>query len=158
MRSNLLQQVKSDIAVAVQTITLSSGAATVKGAAIKRVDTADVLGMLSSAVVHIQLGVSGAAAFAVTPTIETSDTTTDGDFTAVTLNTAIPAISSSTTVPGSASFYVKTGALKKYWRVVLTAAGTTSDTALVAASVVQGDGNVGWLPRGTTPPTVHAKA
>lgn len=158
MRSKLLQQVKADIAIAAQTVTLTSGAATIKGAAISHVDDQAALGALKSAIVHLQAGVSGAAALAYTLKIQESDTTTDGDFTDVTLNASLPTLNVTTSAADSDYFYLKTAGLKKYWRVVATAAGTGTDTGLLCASVVQGDGSTESLPRGTIAPTVYVKA
>jgi hypothetical protein len=157
MRSKLLQQVSPVAGIDNQVVTLSSGAATLKGNAIAHVDDNGTLGNTRSAVICINAGVSGAAAFAFTPKIQESDTTTDGDFTDVTLSGTLPVTASTTSAKSFKYFFLKTAGLKKYFRVVLTAAGTTTDTCSVSASVILGDGSIESLPRGTVP-TVYAKA
>lgn len=157
MRSKLLQQVSPVSGVDAQVVTLTAGAATVKGNAISHVDDNSTLGLTRSAVICINAGVSGAAAYRFTPKIQESDTTTDGDFADVTLTGTLPVTASTTSAKSFKYFYLKTAGLKKYFRVVLTAAGTTTDTCPVSVSVILGDGNVESLPRGTVP-TVYAKA
>ncbi len=160
MRSKFLQQVLAKIAVAAQSVSLTSGAATVKGTAIAHVGDNGALGVIRSALVHIQTGVSGSAAMTGALKIQESDDTTDGDFTDVTLKTGqtLPSLAITTSAGGEASFFLRVAGLKKYWRVVLTLAGTGTDSVIVASSALLGDGSLESLPRGTTPPVVYEKA
>lgn len=157
MRSKLIQQVNPVSGVNAQVVTLSAGAATVKGNAIAHVDDNGALGLTRTAVICINAGVSGNAAFGFTPKIQESDDTTDGNFADVTLTGTLPVTASTTSAGSFRYFYLKTAGLKKYFRVFLTAAGTTTDTCPVSVSVILGDGSVESLPRGTVP-TVYAKA
>ena len=158
MRSKLRQQVNPVSGVKSQVVTLTAGAATLKGDAIAHVGDNGTLGECKTAVVCINAGVSGAAAFGFTPKVQESDTTTDGDFTDVTLvGGTLPVTASTTSASSFKYFYLNTAGLKKYFRIVLTAAGTTTDTCPVSMTVILGDGTVESLPRGTVP-AVFAKA
>ena len=159
MRSKLRQQVAPVQGLKPQVITLSGGAQTTKGDAIAHVDDNGALGVTRTAVVVISTGFSGAADFTITPKIQESDDTTDGNFADVTLadSAALPTAVAKTGTVGFAYFFLDTTKLKKYFRVFLTSAGTTTDTATAQITVILGDGSIESLPRGTVP-TVYRKA
>ncbi len=161
MRSNFLQQVTGVSAINAQRTALSAGALVVKGNAIAVIGDNGALGKVRSALISLFAGVSGAADIVWTPKIQESDTTTDGDFVDVTLKTGqtLPTLTSTTAAVAFAQFFLKLTSLsKKYFRVVLTAAGTTTDTCSVAGSAVLGDGSIMPLPRGATAPVIYSKA
>ena len=159
MRSKLRQQVAPVQGLKPQVITLSAGAQTTKGDAIAKVGDNGALGLTRTAVVIISTGFSGAAAFTITPKIQESVDTTDGNFTDVTLadSATLPTAVAGTAATGFAYFYVNLDALKKYFRIFLTSAGTTTDTCTAQVTVILGDGSIESLPRGTVP-TVYRKA
>jgi hypothetical protein len=154
MRSKLLQQVKSITAIPVQEATVGTA---VKGSAIAHVDDNGALGLTRSAIIHFDAGITSTGTTTYTLSVQESDTTTDGDFTDVTLTGTLPTVTPTASVVDSDYFYLKTAGLKKYFRIVATPTGTGGATGNIAAVAVLGDGSVESLPRGTVP-TVYAKA
>jgi hypothetical protein len=73
MRSKLIQQAVAKVGLASRLVTLSSGALSINGADITRIDTNVALGVTRSALIHINIGLSSSSAMTVTPTIEESD-------------------------------------------------------------------------------------
>ena len=161
MRSKFMQQIDVKVGVEPQTVTLSAGAATLKSPlpGVAHVGDNGTLGEIKSAYIHINLARSSSSAMTVTPTIYESADTTDGNFTAVTLKTGqtLPTVSNTSSAGAGKGFFIKVAGLKKYIRVLLTFAGTGTDTAIVSVVYVLGDGSVESLPRDAVA-TIYEKA
>jgi hypothetical protein len=157
MRSKFLQQVLGNTAIKCQTGSLTSGAKEVKGEMIDRASSS--VGFFRSALFTIFGGISGSNNITWTLKFQHSDDTTDGNFTDITLATGqtLPTVAVTTAAAAYRAIFLKLSGLKRYVRIVATAAGTTTDTFSIAGSVVLGDGTPEWFPRGSEP-VVFVKA
>ena len=155
MRSKFLQQVVPKALV--YPVTMTVGAA-ITSEYIAHVDTNGALGLMRSACIHFQSGVTSAGTTTITPTIEESDD--HSTWVAVVLKTGqtLPTITPTNAVKDDDYFFLDVSRLKKYFHVIFTPTGTGAAYSSFAAEVTLGDGSIEWLPRGTTPPVIYSKA